>query len=338
VRTGRISAGALAAAALDAEPPFARKVRFRHGTRLVCTAPHAYPVDGQRRQPGTVCARAIKLCARAIKRTPRSRTDIPVSTVDLDQGTLERNTAAADPRGARRTARIICMLPLRVREPNEQTRSVAASGSGDSSSVKSLLMAWTETGFGGSPTPFPRPARRSGMAVRSQLDQAQPGRQGTARQGALPARRLHRRAVGRGLRTAVRGLEEPLLPRRRDRADAVAWLGRRLDVEAQRIRGGGRDDRGCRRRGQFRPRAPAAGRREGWRPQLPGHLERARLSADLDEGDERRHRARCVRRCRVRRTTRAAAGGHGRGGRDLGPRLRRGHDEGGAATSRAAAA
>ena len=47
-------------------------------------------------------------------------------------------------------------------------------------------MARTDTGLGGSPTPFPRPARRSGMAVRSKLEPAQPGRRWAARQGASP--------------------------------------------------------------------------------------------------------------------------------------------------------
>ena len=65
------------------------------------------------------------------------------------------------------------------------------------------------------------------------------------------------------------------------------------------------------------------------RPQLPRDVQRAGLSADLDEKDKRCHRARCVHRCRVRRTTRAAAGGHGRGGCHLGPDLRCGHDAGG---------
>ena len=90
-----------------------------------------------------------------------------------------------------------------------------------------------------------------------------------------------------------------------------------------------RDDGGCRRGRQFRPREQSAARREGRRPQLPGHLQRRRLVADLDAGDERGHPARRVRRRRVRGTQRAAAGGHGRGGRDLGAGLRRRHDEGG---------
>ena len=185
---------------------------------------------------------------------------------------------------------------------------------------------------------IPRPARRSGMAIRSKLEPAQPGGRGAARQGAVAARRLHWKRRRAPLRAGLQGLEEPLLPRRRGRADAVARLGRRLDVEAKRLRGGRPDDGRCRRRRQFRPREQSAARREGRRPQLPGHIERGRLLADLDAQDERGHRARRVRRRRVRRTTRAAAGRHGRGGRDLGAGLRRRHDRGRAATSRAAAA
>ena len=131
------------------------------------------------------------------------------------------------------------------------------------------------------------------------------------------------------LRSGVQGSEEPVLPRRRGRADAVSWLGRRLDVETERVCGGRPDDGRCRRRGQFRPRAQSAARRESRRPQLPGHIQRGRLPADLDPRDECDHRARCVRRCRLRGTPRAAASGHGRGGRDLGPGLRSRHDAGG---------
>ena len=95
------------------------------------------------------------------------------------------------------------------------------------------------------------------------------------------------------------------------------------------VRGGRADDGGCRRRGQFRPRAQSASRREGRRPQLPRHIQCGRLTADLDAKDERCDRARRVHRRRLHRTPRAAAGGHGRGGCDLGPGLRCGHDEGG---------
>ncbi len=43
--------------------------------------------------------------------------------------------------------------------------------------------------------------------------------------------------------------------------------------------------------GQLRPRQPPAPRRQGGRAQLSGHLERARLAADLDPRDERHHPA-----------------------------------------------
>ena len=80
---------------------------------------------------------------------------------------------------------------------------------------------------------------------------------------------------------------------------------------------------------ELRPRAPAAPGRQGRRPQLPGHLERAGLPADLDAGDGRRHRARRLRPRRLRGTAGAAAGRHGRGRGALGAGLRRRHDAGG---------
>ena len=53
-----------------------------------------------------------------------------------------------------------------------------------------------------------------------------------------PMEAVPRCACGSGLRRAVRGGEEPVLPRRHDRPDADARLGRRLDLDAQRLRGG----------------------------------------------------------------------------------------------------
>ena len=131
------------------------------------------------------------------------------------------------------------------------------------------------------------------------------------------------------LRRGPQGAEEPLLPRRRGRADPVARLGRRLDVRAERLRRRRRDHRGRGRGGRLRPRERPAARGEGRRPQLPGHLQRPGLAAGLDAPDGRDHPARRVRPRRLRRTARAAAGGHGRGRRDLGAGLRRRHDEGG---------
>ena len=70
-------------------------------------------------------------------------------------------------------------------------------------------------------------------------------------------------------------LKNPLFPRRRARAHAIARLGRRLDVGPERLRG--RRGHNGRRRGsrQFRPRAQfAAGRERRW-AQLSGKLQRA---------------------------------------------------------------
>ena len=78
------------------------------------------------------------------------------------------------------------------------------------------------------------------------------------------------------------------------------------------------------RRGQLRPQASPAPRRQGRRPQLPGHLQCAGFAADLDPRDERRSRSRRLRR---RTDARHAAGRrHGRCRRPLGAGLRRGHD------------
>ena len=145
----------------------------------------------------------------------------------------------------------------------------------------------------------------SGVAVRSELGPAQPGCRGAARQGAVAARGVPGSAIEPRLRACVQGIEEPLLPRRRDRADAIPRLGRCLDVAAKRLRRDRPDDRRCRGGRQFRPREQSATRREGWRPQLPGHLECGRLFADLDTKNECRHLARRIHRCRVRRTTSA---------------------------------
>ncbi len=223
--------------------------------------------------------------------------------------------------------------------PDEQARSLAESGSDEPVSVRPVVVAArTETGSGRGRSPCPRPARRSGMALRSKLGPAQSRRRRPAGQGAIAACRLHGSAIEPRLRRGLQGVEEPLLPRRRDRADAVAGLGRRLDVEAERLRGGRPDDRRRRRRGQFRPRAQSAARREGRRPQLPGHIQRRRLAADLDAKDERRHPARRFHRRRLlrgdrSRSRRSRSRRARSGGSSTTPSRRRR-----AATSRAAAA
>ena len=266
--------------------------------------------------------------------TPRSPTDFPAGTVDFDQGRLERNEqghpiiagAYVGPgnRSDRRHAAYWGEWSQMNRRGLLQRAAVA---------IPSLSGMWSWLGptrVWGAARPHSR-VRPGDPAWPSEASWNRLSRDvgGRLVKVQLAARRLHGRAVERGLRSGVQGLEEPVLPRRRGWVDAVPRLGRRLDVEAKRVRGGRPDDGRCRRRRQFRPRAQFAGRREGRRPQLPGHIQRGRLSADLDARDECAHRARRVRRCRVRGTPRAAAGGHGRGGRDLGPGLRCRHDEGG---------
>ena len=77
----------------------------------------------------------------------------------------------------------------------------------------------------------------------------------------------------------------------------------------------------CRRRSQLRPQEQSQDRGQGRGPQLPGHVERGRLAADLDPPHERDRHARRVRRRRLRGAGGAAAGGVDRGGRILAPGL-----------------
>jgi hypothetical protein len=67
----------------------------------------------------------------------------------------------------------------------------------------------------------------------------------------------------------------------------------------------------------FAAREQFAARREGWWRQLSGHLQCRGFFADLDTKDECLHLARRVHRCRVRRTTQAGTGRHGRSWCDL---------------------
>jgi hypothetical protein len=92
------------------------------------------------------------------------------------------------------------------------------------------------------------------VAVRSKLGPAQPGGRGAARQGAVAPRCVPGSAIEPKLRACLQGIKEPLLPRRRGRADAIPRLGRRLDVAAKRVRSGRPGNGRCRRRRQFRPR------------------------------------------------------------------------------------
>ena len=133
--------------------------------------------------------------------------------------------------------------------------------------------------------------------------------------------------------------QESLLSRRRGRPDPDARLGRCLDVAAERLCGG----RAERRPTSSPPSISPARTICGWSSKAAATAIRARPTrADslliwtrAMDGD---HPARRVRRRGLRGQAGAAAGGHGRGGRDLGAGLRRRHDAGRAATSRAAAA
>ena len=77
------------------------------------------------------------------------------------------------------------------------------------------------------------PSRRTGIAL--------PGHWRAADRGAFAAGSLCGRPVGRRLRRDFQPAEEPVLPRRRCRADADPRVDRRLDIDAQRLCGGGAD-------------------------------------------------------------------------------------------------
>ena len=67
-----------------------------------------------------------------------------------------------------------------------------------------------------------------------------------------------------------------------------------LDTRAERLCAQGKECGRCCGRGHLCSREQSATRRQGWRAQLFGYIERTRLAADLDPGDERRHAARSV--------------------------------------------
>ena len=100
------------------------------------------------------------------------------------------------------------------------------------------------------------------------------------------------------------------------RADPDAGLGRRLDVAAERLRGRRQIDAPMSSPPLISRGAQSAPRGERRRPQLPGHLQRAQLAADLDAADERDRAARRLRRRRLRGDD-APAGGVDRRGRHL---------------------
>ena len=151
------------------------------------------------------------------------------------------------PGNSRRAGLIFSGTPDR----NEQKRSVAASGSDDPVSVRHVVVAArTETGFGGSRSHSrvrPGDPAWPSEASWNQLSRNVGGQLVKVRSPLAACMD----ADEHGLRPGVQGLEEPLLPWRRDRADAVPRLGRRLDIEPKRVRGGGPDDGGYRRAVNF---------------------------------------------------------------------------------------
>ena len=167
------------------------------------------------------------------------------------------------------------------------------------------------------------------MAFGSELGSTRSRRGRTPDQGALAARRLHRRNARRDLRAIVQGTQEPLLPRGRSRAHPIARLDRGVDVGTKRLRRRRQDDARCRRRGQFRADQQSAARGEGRRPQLSRDIQRRRLASHLDAPHERDHNARRLRRRRLRRERGAATSRVDRAGRNLGTCLQRGDDQGG---------
>ena len=143
---------------------------------------------------------------------------------------------------------------------------------------------------------------------------------------ASSVRRLPCRAALADVRGAVSHAAEPVGDRRRRRHDAGLRLGRRVDLVAERLRRG-RAPRGRRRRRRrLRARTARAPRRQGRRPQLPGHVQRARFAPGVDAAHERGDARRSLRSGRLRRPHRAAARGALRRGRGVGARLRRRDD------------
>ena len=133
--------------------------------------------------------------------TPRSPTDFPAGTVDFDQGRLERNEqghpiiagAYVGP-GNRSDRRHAAYWGEWSQMNRRRLLQTAAAAIPFLPGMWSWMLAPTRA-VAAVPTPFPRPARRSGMALRSELGPAQPGCRGPARQGAVAARRLPGGAV-----------------------------------------------------------------------------------------------------------------------------------------------
>ena len=84
----------------------------------------------------------------------------------------------------------------------------------------------------------------------------------------------------------LRNLRNPYFIGEQPAGTQTFRLGRRLAVVAKRVRGGREEDGRRRGRRGLRAHAQPARRRERRRAQLPGHVERAGLAADLDAADD----------------------------------------------------
>ena len=137
------------------------------------------------------------------------------------------------------------------------------------------------------PTLSPRPARRCRLAVGRPMEGARrPGRRPAGRvRSPLEACRAapgsaECAAVFRGLKNPWAIGDEPALTQTSGWVDAWTSTPSAYAVagaQRRRRRGGG----------QLRAQAPPAAGGEGRRPQLPGHVQRARFAAGLDAADGR---------------------------------------------------
>ena len=138
------------------------------------------------------------------------------------------------------------------------------------------------------------------LAVARAVGRAQRQGRRTVDQGPAAPGSVRGRAGRRGLRRRPAQPAQSVFHRRAACRHADVRLGRRLAVVAQRVRGGREEDGRRRGRRGLRAHAQPARRRERRRAQLPGHVERAGLAADLDAADGRHHAARGVHARRLR--------------------------------------
>ena len=134
------------------------------------------------------------------------------------------------------------------------------------------------------------------------------------------------RATGFRVQRIVPRAQKPLFHRRPSQPYPDHRLGRRLDLATERLCRSCRNHAGRRRRGQLCPRQETAARRQGRRPLVSGHLERPRLTVDLDAADGCDDPARRFCRRGMRGPRGAAAGRHSRRRSDLGSHVQQGDD------------